>query len=138
MRYICSILTIVLTLALTLASCLKDTPYDNDRPGNIGGTTADPTPDYTEALSNSSLRFESDTLTVCYNDGGVMYTVDGSIHRFIDLESGRVIVADVDAPSLTVGNRKVSVTECRLIGEKNGLRWYAIQPEGQIIVVEIP
>lgn len=92
--------------------------------------------DYSFILSDNSIRLESDTLKINYESGGVLYSADGTRHRFIDLRGGKSAVFDSSVPSLMLNGSPVKVEKCISIGEKESLRWYVIQPGGHIVVVE--
>ena len=66
----------------------------------------------------------------------MLYSADGTKHRFIDLNSGTIIRFDSSVPSLTINGQSVNVDECQLLDDRSGIRWYLLRPGNQIVVVE--
>ena len=127
---------IVVACVLT-AACSSDPVGPHVRPGDAVDS-GDESPDYSAVLSDPRIRFESDTLRLSFEEGGVLYSSDGPKHRFVDLESGVGVVFDRDAPSLVVNGRAAVVDQCRLIGENETVEWYVTLPDTTYIVVEKP
>lgn len=119
-------------IGLSIFSCARHGEEALGRPD----APEQPAPDYTHILSDRSVRFENDTLSVRYDDGGVLYLTDGPAHRLVNLETGINIAFNSEKGSLTINSRPVNIEECRLIADSIGLRWYILLPDEQVMVVE--
>ena len=138
MRKIAYILLALITLSTANCSSEHDEPA-HARPGNSGtDESQQPAPDYSQILSNDHIRFESDTLALDYEDGGILYSVEGAAHRLIELSTGVTIFFNPSAPELTINGEDVRIDSCVAIGSSDRMQWYLIKPGEEILAVENP
>lgn len=132
-----------------LAACSNEPDAPNNRPGNghagqggqggetdNGSESPEDKPDYTSVLGDDQVRFQSDTLQLRFDDGGILYINEGEAYRLIDLAEGTQVSFDPTGPNLRINGRDATVSSCEIIGERNGVRWYAIYPGPQFFVAD--
>ena len=113
-----------------------DAPSLETRPGTSGTVKPEPEPDYSYVLADHSVRFQSDTLSLDYEQGGILYTINGSVHRLIQLESGINIAFNEADTSLTINGVNVLIEDGNVIGMEGGLKFYRLLPGPKFIVIE--
>lgn len=130
------IIIFVIIIFGCIACSTDGMPSVDVRPGASGTVEPDPEPDYSYVLSDPTVRFQSDTLSINYEDGGILYTVDGSVHRLIHLESGVNVLFNEADISLRINGIDAGIESSRLIGSVGNLRFYRFLPGPQFIVIE--
>lgn len=124
---------IILGLAVASSACSSST---NEPPEHPGRPEGEPVPDYSDIVSVSDIRFESDTLHLNFEDGGVLYSISGDNYRFTELSTGDYVIFNPSEPYLRVNGQDARVDTCLIIEMRNGLKWYVLHPNKEIIVVE--
>ena len=124
-----------LILPLLLAACASSDPVPGpDRPGADSPAAPD---DYSEILADPRVRFQNDTLSLVFDDGGILYSSDrASVHRFVRLDPPLAVTFDPSRPSLRVDSRDARIDTCILAGADGPLRFYLLLPSREILVVE--
>ena len=130
-----SLLIFIIAAAAVGCSSRPGAEPPADRPGHESGEEA--VPDYSEILADRRVRFVSDTISIYYDDGGVLYSViDDNIYKFIDVTSGYTIALDLTDSTLTVNGARARVDKITLAGREGDLKWYVIEPGGEVMAVE--
>ena len=126
----------IITISVAPTACSSESNEPDERPGSNGDIDKAPPPDYSAILASKDLRFESDTLKLDFEDGGILYSQEGETYKFVDLSNGVNIAFNPSKPSLYINGIDAGIDESRMIGEDSGVRWYVVLPDTAYIVVE--
>ena len=131
----------ILFVMITALGCAHHAVEPENRPGNnpaspSGGSSGTSHPDYTYIMENGSPRFECDTIELSYDEGGILYTVDGLQHRFTDITTGRNALFNLADSSLKLNGVEVSATDFFMVGKNASAEFYAILPGPIFVVIE--
>lgn len=124
--------------AFILAACSSNSPEPVDRPGGGTQRPEENAPDYSYIMDSRAIRFECDTLTLNYEDGGVLYSVENGRHRLIELSSGRNVTFCPADTSLTINGIPTDIRSLSLIATADGLDFHVLLPGPIFLVTESP
>lgn len=124
-------------IALITVACSSEPDMSRER---HGGPNIEEPPDYSAAIADERLRFQSDTLSLVFDDGGVLYSVEGNSYRFVELATNISVVFHPSEQVVRINGAVPRLTQCELIHTDGIREWYALRTSGaetdDIIVIE--
>lgn len=121
---------VTLLLCLLLAACSSEPSVPTVRPGVDPGTGEPSKPEDTEladALADSRQRVEAPTITLSYDDCGVIFgrTAAGALYC-VDIADGRRVDFNPSAETLSINGKSVDVASVDLARHVGTTSWWVI------------